>query len=62
MTSLASVGLRAADAPIVLIIIINSNVPMMVIGKECADKILQELVQDKAGAGPPQNSHASCVA
>ena len=35
---------------------------MMVIGKECADKILQELVQDKAGAGPPQKSHASCVA
>ena len=62
MTSLASVGLRAADAPIVLIIIINSNVPMMVIGKECADKILQELVQDKAGAGPPQKSHASCAA
>ena len=62
MASLASVGLRAADASIVLIINGNSNVPMMVIGKECADTILQELVQDKAGAGPPQKSHTSCAA
>lgn len=62
MASLASVGPRAADASIVLIINGNSNVPMMVIGEECADTILQELVRDKAEAGPPQKSHASCAA